>query len=236
MHISTTILSVFFVVLFTSLSPATSERPPLKLTNCKPRLFEVRFKAEETPLIRLYQACAFKTGPTSSSEFSCATFENRIRAKCTKRKCKEGVKCNHCWFRVRQWEVPRFYHNQNGTTPELGRYSVQISGKGICTGPVLEFHSDFADSGEDWFERNFYTTGCTDRVSCYQYKEACWPLREPPFDVAIFAQACNARMYRVRSPTAKSAMDCFKGNTLPEGMAQPVAGDVNGVDCPSRLI
>ena len=225
-----TTLSLLFLTINLRLTDAA--RPPLKITKCKPRSIEVRFKASKAPVIRLYRACSYKSGPGSESTVNCGTFEKRIFAGCTKIFCSDGSKCNYCRFSIRKSDVPRFYHNLNGTTPELGSYYVQLHGDGLCYENVVEFSSDFGDSGEDWFERNRFTTTCDDRVSCNQWNENCWPWSEPPFDLSFYAQACDAKMHYVGSPTARTAKDCFNGNVLPSS----TVGQVNGVDCPPRLI
>lgn len=221
-----------FLSVLCVLQLVSAKLPPLKLTVCKPRYMDVRFRAFEKPSIRLYSSCDFKTA-TGSGSTNCGTFENVLEPWCTRNKCAPGVHCKLCGFRVWPHQVDRFYHNLNGTTPELGRYFVEIRGKELCSGFILQFTSDFRESGEDWFDRNGFIAGCKDRVECYSFRQAC-DIRNPPYDMAVYAQGCQARLYR-GSQNTNSAADltqCRLGNVL-KGIP---AGEVNGVDCPRRLI
>lgn len=210
---------------------ALGARPPLKLTLCKPRSLVVRFRAVSTPKVWLYRACDYKTGPNSSASTNCGFFENTLKVKCTEKACPPGSKCNTCSFRVNQQQVPRFYHNLNGTEPELGRYLVQIVGEELCSyGFVLEFTSDFADSGDEWFERNGFTTGCEDRVTCYSWNPTCLKVRDPPYDLTVFAQGCNTRLYVRKSTTARSPFRCFTGK-----YDRAYVPD-DRINCPQRIL
>ncbi len=202
------IASLFELFFLSQLSIA--QRPPLKLTICKPRALIAVFKANKTPRIRLYKACTHKRGASNCG----GPVTDVIFAWCTRKVCPPGVRCKRCFFRVRPHQVPRYYHNQDGPSPKLGHYRIEIFGPEFCYGPPFEFSSDFGESGEDWFRRNDFSAGCKDRVNCYSFRRSC-KIYNAPYDLALYAQGCTSTLVHKDSRlTALSVRQCFKGNVV----------------------
>ncbi len=224
-------VQLLFVFLVLFLQPSYAEKPPLKLTFCKPRSLVVRFKANRRPLIRLYRACPVKNG-----SFNCGgPVTNVIRASCTRTWCPPGIRCKKCSFRIRPWQLPRFYHNQgSGLSPTLGKYRIEIFGPEFCLSPPLVFDSDFFESGADWFARNNFIAGCKNRVNCYTWRKEC-NFQKPFFNLALYAQGCTTTLVsKFNQLTAESVQACYNRQVVKGIPANEVIG--KGCKLDSRII
>ena len=216
-----------FIVLLVLAHAQRPSPPPLKLTFCKKRVITLVFRAIQKPKIFLYRSCKIILGEGRSSNFNCGgPFDNILKARCTKRKCPPGIKCNVCRVHIRPRHLPVYYHNQDGPST-LGDYFVQIRGPEFGWGDVFEqLDADFAMSGPDWFTRNRFQVGCKHRVTCYNDGRYT-------FDLAIYVQACTATLVREFGNTARNAHDCFKRRGLVKGIPP---GEIAGIDCDSPVL
>lgn len=224
------IAPVLILTLSLLLVLCSAAQPDGNLIFCKPRSILLRFRAETQFPIYAYRSC-----PTENGSFNCGgPFEDLVKVVCEEKACPPRVRCNRCRARILPRNFPRYYTTHSGE-PVLGRYLFQFADNmGNCL--FLEFDSDFENSGPEWFSRNKFVVGCRNRVSCLARKDNCI-FKDPPFDLSISAQACDAQVYTTSTvtSTALSFRKCVKGDVTPPTNGVPL-GEIIGTDCPARLL